>query len=508
MTKVKIKKKVILCILDGWGIAPESEGNAITKAKKKNFDNLMSKYPYSELHASENKVGLPEGQFGNSEVGHMNIGAGRIILQDVLRISESIESDTLAKNEKLKLLLKSSDRIHLMGLLSPGGVHGHQDHLFYLIDVLVENEKKIFIHCILDGRDSSPTKGKQYMKKLLEKIQKYKNAKIASISGRYYAMDRDNRWDRIKKAYDVIIDADSSTNRTNDPLKVIQKSYDNGLTDEFFLPVNVGDYSGVEKGDGFIITNYRADRVRELLSSMFEKEFDFFDRKNPPQFSSALSMTEYSRKLKKFIKPIFESQEITGTLGHILSDSGLKQLRIAETEKYAHVTYFFNGGIEEKLSGENRILIPSPRVTTYDQKPEMSASEMTQEILENIKSKEYDFILINYANTDMVGHTGNLQATVKAVETIDLCLGDLVKASIEQEYLLIVTSDHGNAEVMFDEELQPCTTHSSNLVPIIFTFNEEKKLIKGCLADIAPTILDIMGIKKSKQMKGKSLIKK
>ena len=502
----KKKKKIVLCILDGWGLASKSEGNAICKSNIKNFNKLMRKYSNSKLNASENHVGLPLGQFGNSEVGHMNIGAGRIILQDSLRISESIKKDNLSKNEKLLKLITNSSRIHILGLLSPGGVHGHEDHLFYLIEKLKQKNKQVFIHCILDGRDSSPTLGIKSMKKLLEKIENYKEIKVASVIGRYYALDRDNRWERISKAYDVIINGVCTNSKECNPLKAIQQSYNNSLTDEFFLPSNFNGYNGVKDGDSFLITNFRADRVRELLTAIFDEDFNFFKRKKIKRFSYALSMTEYSRRLKKFIKPIFESQKIDQTLGEVLSKNGLSQLRVAETEKYAHVTYFFNGGVEEKFLGEDRILVPSPRVTTYDLKPEMSASEMTYELIKNIKSNKYDFILVNYANTDMVGHTGSLKATIKAAETVDNCLGRLINTSKDENYILIVTSDHGNADLMLDKENKPCTTHSTNQVPIIITLDKKNKLREGCLADIAPTILDMMELEKPEKMNGKSLI--
>ena len=472
------KEKVILCILDGWGIAPESKSNAISKAKTENFDILMKNYPNTSLYASENDVGLPKGQFGNSEVGHMNIGAGRIILQDILRISKSIETGALSKNQKLTNLKENCKRIHIIGLVSSGGVHGHEDHLFSLIDILNTKKNEIFLHCILDGRDSSPTSGIKSMQKLVDKIKGYKNIKIASVIGRYYAMDRDNRWERVELAYNAIMKG-AFPSSTNDPIIDIKESYFESITDEFFLPLNFNNYSGVTNEDGFLITNYRADRVRELLSSIFDDDFSFFKRKKNFSFKISLGMVEYSRKLKKFLDSIFEPQKVNNTLGEILSKSNLKQLRIAETEKYAHVTYFFNGGVEEKFDGEDRVLISSPRVKTYDLKPEMAAKEMTAKLIERIYSEEYDFILINYANPDMVGHTGVFSATVKAVEAVDECLGKLMKASEKSGYLLMVTSDHGNADKMIDKDSAPCTTHSTNKVPMILQTKKKIKIIKG-----------------------------
>ncbi|MAY91077.1 MAG: phosphoglycerate mutase (2,3-diphosphoglycerate-independent) [Rickettsiales bacterium] len=501
----EIKQKVILCILDGWGLAPPSPKNAISLAKKKNFDLIINKYSNTQLNASENDVGLPVGQFGNSEVGHMNIGAGRVILQNILRISYAIKSGELKKNEKVKLLKKNCRRIHIVGLLSSGGVHGHQDHLFSLIDILSDNDNELFIHCILDGRDSSPNSGIDNMKLLLEKIKK-KKVTIASICGRYYAMDRDNRWDRIKQAYKAIIEG-SIKNKIRDPIKAIEQSYKKSVTDEFFLPINNYNYKGIEDGDGFLITNYRADRVREILTSIFDKDFDSFERQKIQNFKNSLGIMEYSRKLKKSLNTIFEPQKIKNTLGSVISELNLKQLRIAETEKYAHVTYFFNGGIEENFLGEDRILIPSPRVNTYDQKPEMSAKKLTSEILKQIKSQKYDLIITNYANADMVGHTGVIPATVKAIETVDDCIGKLLKTAKKENYLLILTSDHGNADCMKDTKKNPLTSHTTNPVPMIICSSKKTNLQKGCLADIAPTILNIMGIKKPTEMSGRSLIK-
>ncbi len=501
-----MRKKVLVCILDGWGLGKNNSHNSVFLAKKQNFDYLTKKYGYIKLKASGNDVGLPTGQFGNSEVGHTNIGAGRIILQDVMRISESFGNGEIKNKSTITNTLEKCKRIHIVGLISEGGVHGHRDHLFDLIEILNRNKPKIYIHCILDGRDSSPIGGKENLRVLIEKIGKRKNIKIASISGRFFAMDRDNRWERIEKAYKAIIEG-SGSKKTN-YLSAITDSYDKHITDEFFEPTNFNGYNGAQDGDGFFITNYRADRVREILSSIFDDDFNHFERKKRPKFLNPISMVEYSKRLKKKIKPIFESIQIKKTLGEVVSCFGLKQLRVAETEKYAHVTYFLNGGVEEKFNGEDRILIPSPRVKTYDMKPEMSAYEVRDHVIENIKKKKYDLIITNFANPDMVGHTGNIEATVKAIEAVDECIGKIFKQCKQNGYSLILTSDHGNAENMFDEKKNiACTTHSLNLVPFTICEKITYSIKTGKLADIAPTVLKLLGVEIPTAMKGKPLIK-
>ena len=458
-----------------------------------------------KLYASEKKVGLPVGQFGNSEVGHMNIGSGRIILQDILRIDKSLKNGNIENNFNFLKMLRESQRVHLLGILSSGGVHGHQDHLFKIIEILGK-KKEVLLHCFLDGRDSSPVSGYDNMSVLMEKIKDQKNIKIASICGRFYSMDRDNRWDRINLAYKAIIEG--SAEHQKNPLKSIKESYDEKITDEFFKPKNFSNYSGVKKNDGFFITNYRADRVRELLTAIFDKQFNNFKRNKIADFSSALSMVEYSKRLKKKITPLIQPLLIENNLGEILSKKKLNQLRIAETEKYAHVTYFFNGGVEESYEGEDRVLIPSPRVETYDQSPEMSALELTDELINRIKKNKYNLIVTNFANTDMVGHTGNFKATIKAVETVDSCIGKILEQCKKNGYTLIITSDHGNADLMYDEKKSiPCTTHSINPVPFIICEKVKLKKKEGILADIAPTILDLMKLEKPDNMNGCSLLK-
>ena len=500
-----LKRKVLLCILDGWGIGEKNPFNAISEADKNNFDNINKTYGSIKLNASEKKVGLPEGQFGNSEVGHMNIGAGRIILQDILRIDEGFKNGSIEQNSSLVEIKEKCKRIHICGLLSDGGVHGHQEHLFKMIEIFEKSDKQILLHCFLDGRDSSPLSGIKNMKLLLEKIRKKKNVKVVSVSGRFYSMDRDNRWERIKKAYEAIIEGSASVKK--DCIQAIQESYDKKITDEFFRPVNFSDYSGVEENDGFFITNYRADRVRELLTAIFDENFLEFERKKIAKFIKPLSMIQYSKRLKKKILPLIKPLLIKNSLGEVLSQNKLNQLRITETEKYAHITYFFNGGIEDCFPEEDRILIPSPRVETYDEKPEMSAYELTKELENKIETNKYNFILTNFANPDMVGHTGNLRATIKAIEVVDECLGRIYKKCLDNNYILIVTSDHGNADVMYnkDDEIK-CTTHSINPVPFIICENFKFIKNKGSLADIAPTILKIMNIKTPEEMQGSCLI--
>tara|TARA_B100000989_G_scaffold113522_2_gene83422 strand:- start:416 stop:1921 length:1506 start_codon:yes stop_codon:yes gene_type:complete len=501
-----MQKKVLLCILDGWGIGKRNKFNAIYQAKKNNFNRLKKKYGEIKLKASEQHVGLPKGQFGNSEVGHMNIGAGRILLQDLMRIDKAFNKRDFTNNDNIIKIKNNCKRVHLVGLLSDGGVHGHGDHLLKIVDSFLKSDLEIIIHCILDGRDSSPLLGLENLKILDKKTKKNSRVNIASVSGRFYVMDRDNRWDRIEKAYRAIIEGKS--NHLNDYLQEIKNSYKNKITDEFFNPSNFNNYKGAKNGDGFFITNFRSDRVREFLTAIFESNFDKFKRHKIIKFYSPLSMVEYSSRLKKFLTPMFRPQKINNSLGEVLSKNGLKQLRIAETEKYAHVTYFFNGGLEDAFEGEERILIPSPRVDTYDKIPEMSAHQVTKKLLDRIKKKTFDFVVCNLANPDMVGHSGDLDATIKAVETVDECLGKIYKECKKHGYSLVVTSDHGNADYMFDNVLkEPVTCHSINPVPFIFCEKGVYTKNSGCLADIAPSIIKILDLKKPKEMFGTSLIK-
>ena len=500
-----MKKKVMLCILDGWGEAESSSYNAISEAKKNNFDQIVNKYGMIKLFASEQQVGLPNGQFGNSEVGHMNIGAGRVILQDILRIGKGFENGYIENHQTIKEIKLNCKRIHICGLLSDGGVHGHQDHLFKMVEIFKKKDLEILLHCFLDGRDSSPISGLENVKKLSEMIKNNKNIKIVSLCGRFFSMDRDNRWDRIEKAYKAIIEG--TAEKKKNFIQAIQESYNNKVTDEFFKPISHDCYDGVKPGDGFFITNYRSDRVRELLTAIFDEKFNEFERKKTANFFMPSSMVEYSKRLKKKISPIIKPLKIIKSLGEVLSKNGLSQLRITETEKYAHVTYFFNGGVEESFNKEERILIPSPRVETYDKKPEMAAFELTAELEKRIDSEKYEFILTNFANPDMVGHTGNLKATIKAIEIVDQCLGKIFEKCIKKNYILIITSDHGNADLMFNlSESIKCTTHSINPVPFIICGDYKFNKRNGTLADIAPTILKIMNLKIPDEMEGTALI--
>lgn len=508
-------KLLILIILDGWGINSRKEGNAIALAKTPVYDSLLREFPHTILDASGESVGLPDGQMGNSEVGHLNIGAGRVVYQDLTLINKAIRDGEFQKNsvlvECLRRVKAASGRLHLMGLLSDGGVHSHIDHLFALLDMAVkEGLKDVYIHAFLDGRDTPPQSGTGYLKSLQGYLKKSGTGRIATVSGRYYAMDRDNRWDRVEKAYNALVSGEGLM--ATDPVDAIEKSYAGGITDEFVLPTVMVDSSGspvatIQDGDGVLFFNFRADRARELTKALTLADFNQFDRKNIPSLCSFATMKLYDEKmpLPAAVQPV----KLTNIIGEVVSKSGLKQFRIAETEKYAHVTYFFNGGEEKSFPGEDRFLIPSPKeVATYDLKPEMSAYQVTEELVKRIRSGEYGFILVNYANPDMVGHTGVLSAGIRAVEVIDECLGRVLTAVRDVNGVACITSDHGDIEQMIEYDTgTPHTAHTTNLVPFIVT----KKGIRlrpgtGIFADIAPTLLDLMVIEKPAEMTGKSLI--
>lgn len=491
-----MKKPIVLCILDGFGIGKESDpSNAIARAKMPNYLEILTNYPNSKLDTSGLAVGLPEGQIGNSEVGHITIGAGRVIFQDLPRINNAIKTGGLAKYPVLldfiNNLKKSGKTCHLMGLLSDGGVHSHIDHIMFLASFLKQNGIKVALHAFLDGRDVAQKSAIQYLSLLDPEI-------IKTISGRYYAMDRDKKWDRIELATDAVLFAKGD--KKKDYQSLIADSYDENITDEFVKPCVIGNYQGFEEGDGLIFANFRADRARQISEKIFELK----------PFIYAVSLTEYSEKLNQNYKVLFPSIEIKNSLPEILANQSLTQLRIAETEKYAHVTFFFSCGVEKELKGEKRILIESPKVATYDLKPEMSAKELGQKLNEAIKGKEFDFIVANYANPDMVGHSGELEPSIKACETIDYQLGMLKQSILAVDGMLIISADHGNVESLLDEDGNPHTAHTTNPVPFILIRNDidQIKLSDGALSDIAPTILDLMNIDQPPEMTGQSLIKK
>lgn len=506
-----------LIILDGWGISNCKKYNAIEQANIQNFRRLLEIYPNTALRANGLDVGLPEGQMGNSEVGHLNIGAGRIVYQDLTRITRDIQNGDFFKNEALVYALEKAKTegkaLHIMGLLSDGGVHSHITHLYALLEMAKRfNLPHVYIHVFLDGRDTPPANALVYIKELEEKILELNTGKIATVSGRYYAMDRDKRWERTEQAYNAIVLGEGV--KADSAVKAVEASYILKETDEFVRPTVIIDSKGepvgtVKEGDSIIFFNFRPDRARQLTKAFVDKDFEGFKRRKGYFRVNFVCMTRYDDEIID-VKVAYEPEIIKNTLGEIISRNKMKQLRIAETEKYAHVTYFFNGGEEKPFPGEDRILIPSPKVPTYDLKPEMSAYEVTETVIEKINNKEYDFIVLNYANPDMVGHTGNYEAAVKAVEFVDDCLNKVITAIDEQNGTAIIVSDHGNCEQMaYYETGEPYTAHSSNKVPFILVSRKLKdcRLREGgILADIAPTILDISAIEKPEEMTGSSLI--
>jgi len=503
-------RPAVLCILDGWGWRPETADNAIAAAVTPNYTSMLADSPHALLATSGRAVGLPTGQMGNSEVGHMNIGAGRVVSQDLPRIDLAIEDCTLAARPALvELIAKvraSKGAVHLLGLLSPGGVHSHQDHMTALVRVLSDAGVPVFVHAFLDGRDTPPKSAAGFLKTFENSIAGLPGVRIATVSGRYYAMDRDKRWERVGKAYDALVDASGET--ASDAQAAIAESYARDITDEFLLPCVVGDYEGMSDGDAFLFANFRADRAREISLALLDTGFAGFARRRVVHFCAAAGMTEYSGALNLLMTALFPAEDIRGTLGEFIASRGMKQLRIAETEKYAHVTYFLNGGREETFEGEDRIMVQSPKVATYDRKPEMSAFEVIAKLEEAIASGRYDFIAVNFANPDMVGHTGIMDAAIKAVDVIDICLGRLRAAVEKAGGVLLVTADHGNIEMMKDPVThQPHTSHTTLDVPIIaVNARPGIKLANGRLADVAPTLLDLMGLPKTPQMTGHSLV--
>jgi len=508
MTRTTAKRPVVLCILDGWGEREDRENNAIALARTPVWDRLRATMPRSRLDASEGHVGLPEGQMGNSEVGHMNLGAGRVVMQELPRIDAALADGSLAHQPAFERFVtrmkESGGTAHLMGLLSPGGVHSHQHHIAQLARLLRACDVPCVVHAFLDGRDTPPSSARDYLNKFLAESE---NAPIGVVIGRYYAMDRDNRWDRVEKAYRALTAGNGK--RFGNALAAVEAAYAAKQTDEFVEASIIGGYAGMKDGDGLLMANFRADRAREILAALLDPEFDGFDRGRTISFAAATGMVEYSEALNRFMDAIYPPQQLENVLGKVVADAGLTQLRIAETEKYAHVTFFFNGGEERVFPGEDRILVPSPKVATYDLKPEMSAVEVTDRLVEVISGGKTDFILVNFANTDMVGHTGKLDAAIRAVETVDACLGRIEATVKAQRGVMLITADHGNAELMQDPETgQAHTAHTRNLVPLIAigAGRDVVGLHEGKLADIAPTVLDLLGLQQPAEMTGRSLI--
>ncbi len=506
------KGPVALVILDGWGVRSSCDFNAACIAKTPVMDRLRSEWPNSLLKASGQAVGLPEGQMGNSEVGHLNIGAGRIIYQDLSRITLAIEDGSFFANPALKNACQQAavkgTKLHLLGLLSNGGVHSHNQHLYALIKLAKDTGvKDVCIHAFLDGRDTPPQSGADFLKELEEQCAEIGLGRIATISGRYWVMDRDNRWDRVEKSYRGMTEGVGNHSATS--AEAIATAYADGKTDEFVEPTSIGARATIDDDDAVIFFNFRADRAREITRALTFETFAGFTRNKLPKLADYVCLTEYD---ETFGLPVaFPSETYPQILAEVVADAGLRQLRIAETEKYAHVTFFFNGGVENAWPGEDRVLIPSPKdVATYDQKPSMSAFEVTEEVLKRIASEQYEVIILNFANCDMVGHTGILDAAVQAVQTVDSCLGQVVDGVLAAGGKLLITADHGNCEQMLGDNGQPHTAHTSNLVPFVLVDPDHKEgqVRDGILADLAPTILELLGLDKPEVMTGTSLIEK
>ncbi len=502
-------KPLMLMILDGFAYREQIRGNAIRGAKKPNLDKLFKTYAHTHLGASGMDVGLPDGQMGNSEVGHTNIGAGRIVYQELTRITKAVKEGTFFENEALKAAMenckKNNSALHLCGLLSDGGVHSHNTHLYALLDMAKANGvDKVYIHPILDGRDVAPDSGVNFIKELFMTTKEKGVGTIATICGRYYAMDRDNRWERVEKAYDAIVNGVGV--KATCGKEAVEASYEQGVTDEFVVPVVLNDYEGVNKNDSFVFFNFRPDRAREITRTLVDESFDGFERKKGFFPVYYVCMTQYDATMPN-VDIAFKPQSLENTFGEYISKKGLNQLRIAETEKYAHVTFFFNGGREDAYENEDRALIPSPKVATYDLKPEMSAYEVADEVVKRVESDKYDVIVLNFANCDMVGHTGIYDAAVKAVEAVDECVGKVVDAVLNKGGAILLTADHGNADCMVDDEGNVFTAHTVNPVPLML-IGEGKLRDGGVLADIAPTMLDMLGLEKPEEMTGSSLLVK
>ena len=507
------RRPVMLMILDGFGINQNEKGNAIAIANTPNIDKLRKTWPTTTIHTSGLDVGLPEGQMGNSEVGHTNIGAGRIVYQELTRITKSIEDGDFFSNPEFIAAIenckKHNSKLHILGLVSDGGVHSHNRHLYGLLEMAKRRDfEDVYVHCFLDGRDTPPASAETYIAELQEKMKEKGVGKIASLSGRFYAMDRDKRWQRVQKCYDALVNGEGE--KAGDPIKAIEDSYQKEVFDEFVVPTVMCNgnepVAKIEENDSVIFFNFRPDRAREITRALVDPEFAGFETKKMNLYY--VCFTSYDETMPN-VHIAFKKEPLKNTFGEVISEAGLTQLRIAETEKYAHVTFFFNGGEEKQYPGEDRILVPSPKVETYDMKPEMSAYEVTDKVCEALENDKYDVVILNFANTDMVGHTGSLQAAIKAVEAVDECVGKIVKIIEEKQGNLLITADHGNAEQMIDYKTgEPHTAHTTNPVPIILvTANKEYKLKEnGKLADLAPTMLDLMGIKQPEEMTGESLL--
>ncbi len=503
-----MKKPLVLMILDGFGIAP-TEGNAIAAAKKPNLDKIFAENPHTQIGASGMDVGLPDGQMGNSEVGHTNIGAGRIVYQELTRITKSAQDGEMDKNEALVKAMKNAKEngkaLHFMGLLSDGGVHSHNSHLYALLEMAKRmGLEKVFIHCFMDGRDVPPSSGKDYVAELLKKLEEIGVGKVATVMGRYYAMDRDNRWERVEKAYAAMVYGEGE--QADCPLCAMQNSYDKEVTDEFVAPTVIKGAEPISEGDSVIFYNFRPDRAREITRTLVDPNFNGFERKKGFFPLTYVCMTQYDATMPN-VDVAYKPESLKNTFGEYISNNGMTQLRIAETEKYAHVTFFFNGGVEKQYPGEDRILVKSPAVATYDLQPEMSAYEVTDKMVEAVKSGKYDALILNYANCDMVGHTGVFEAAVKAVEAVDTCVGRVVDAVKEMGGCVLLTADHGNADRMVDTDGSPFTAHTTNPVPFCVINHPCQLREGGRLADIAPTMLKILGLPQPAEMTGESIIK-
>lgn len=510
-----MKKRVMLVIMDGLGCGRDYPGNAVNLANKPNLDRFLQQYPHTTIQASGLAVGLPEGQMGNSEVGHLNIGSGRVIYQDLSLITKEINDGIFFENQALLNVVRSAKdnkkSIHLLGLLSKGGVHSHLDHVYALLELAKRNGlEKVYVHAFLDGRDVSPNAGLSDIEELISKMKEIGVGELATIIGRYYAMDRDKRWERVERAYNAMILGEGKL--VSNPLISIDEEYSAGITDEFMTPTVIVDnnnqpISTIDDGDGVIFFNFRPDRARQITRALVDTDFDGFERKKTVA-TNYVCMTEYDKTIQNVLVA-YPPKQILNTFGEIIARNGLKQLRVAETEKYAHVTFFFNGGVEKPNENEERLLVPSPKVATYDLQPEMSAFEVKDRVIEKMKAQDPDVIILNFANPDMVGHTGVIEAAKKAVETVDTCIGEIEKVALENGYELLITADHGNSEQLIDYETgEAFTAHTTNVVPLIYVTKESSisLLEDGKLSDLAPTMLDILNIEQPAEMTGHSLI--